>query len=153
MGWFLADRPGHEGYIVAYVLENGSSDLWREVHYPEKHEGEVKRLAVGCTCGWRSPLCVAPYGTRWAPYSIWLPERDEGRYEDKACRVWRQHMRLTCGYPVDPASIFDLAAHALPVPVGRCSECEVPSDDLKPIATGSDLFCTDCRLRLNPEHR
>lgn len=113
MGWFDDDFLGHEGYIAAIVAadhglfrELGTGDNERRVYVP--------RFAVACTCGWRSPQCVAPLGTTWSPYIILLPDRDEERYETAARLLWHAHLSECRGVKSDPASIFDLVEALIP---------------------------------------
>lgn len=93
MGWIDDIDGHHEGYLVACVQENGSS-IWRELSYPNdktKRE-DIKRVQVGCDCGWRSPRIIAPYGTRFLPFCVALPERDEQDFESAAIKLWRAHL-------------------------------------------------------------
>lgn len=110
MGWLVEDRPGHEGYLVAYVprARNDLSRL-RELSYPDECGDEIRRIGVGCECGWRSPVVVSPFGTTYVPHCVSLPERDEARYEEMAVKLWRRHVDECGTCAMDPASLFDLA--------------------------------------------
>lgn len=83
-----------------------------------------------------------------------------GRLAELTVSVWRGdhaeqlwQWRTLRPTPAQRKHLAELDRNRARRAAARCAECEATADDLKPIAAGSDLFCTDCRLRLNPEHR
>ena len=82
MGWFSAEHPGHEGFIVGYVRATAtSSALWRELGYGDESERVlVERLSVACDCGWRSPRFHTPFGVvaQWRPFTMSLLPKSAG---------------------------------------------------------------------------
>jgi hypothetical protein len=105
MGWTNDAHPGHEGYLVAFVLREDESG-WirlRRLGYPDDdHKLErVAAIAVACECGWQSPRFVAPLGTKWSPFSVWLPERDEGLLEACAAAQWHRHLETDALWTVN----------------------------------------------------
>lgn len=103
MGWFDSDAPGHEGYLVALVREEGAGREWRDlrVHPADeagmrKHDGcRIEVVQVACDCGWRSPRIHAPLGTTWRPCMVVLPAGAgvEAEFERFALELWQAHMR------------------------------------------------------------
>lgn len=97
MGWFIEDKPHHEGYLVGLVREErGGWTYWRELAYPaDQHraEGDITTVQVGCECGWRSSRLVAPALTKWAPHVVVLePDlRSHREFEEQARALWNRH--------------------------------------------------------------
>jgi hypothetical protein len=119
MGWFYEERPGHEGYIAAFVEREPGSALWRELSYPVQEESsDVRRIAAACACGWRSPHVLAPRGTEWSPFAVWLPAECKAKYEDGARILWRRHVEDCGSARVDPASLTALIERSSDVPWG-----------------------------------
>lgn len=92
MGWTNDAHPGHEGYLVAFVTD-GEGRL-RRLGYPRNDQSidRVHAIAVACECGWQSPRYHAPYGTKWHPFSVVLPERDSSFLEACANGLWHRHL-------------------------------------------------------------
>ncbi len=108
MGW-QADAAGHEGYLV------GFDERGRELR-DQKRTVEIKTIAVGCECGWRSPMLIAPAGTKWAPSSVWLDEHHEELTEDFARAMWKKHVDALRGvrvYGSGRMSLRELVEHEI----------------------------------------
>lgn len=93
MGW-VSDKPGHEGHLVGLTEVESSAgngwSWWRELsmYAGDEVRREVTRFQVGCTCGWRSRVFLAPRHTRWFPYVV---ELHDALTEDAARALWRRH--------------------------------------------------------------
>ncbi len=95
MGWVREDaREGCEGYVVALVhgLNQDGKELhglYRSLSYPldDERRQDIRRLAAGCECGWRSPRWRPLEPARWMPFCVFASERDE----DRALDAWRDH--------------------------------------------------------------
>lgn len=92
--------------------------------------------------------------------SAFLIRSMRGRLAELTVSIWRGdhaeqlwQWRTQRPTPAQRKHLAELDRNRAWRAAARCAECEAPSDDLKPIAHGSDLFCVECRLRLNPEHR
>jgi hypothetical protein len=122
MGWCNDSFPGHEGYVVAFVErtmrvandrrnDEVGSGVWRELGYPDDSAPgvlDVRRIAVACDCGWRSPTLYAPHnGATYRPFSVTLTsERDE----ERAREIWRAHCHSLSGLRrIDAFTLFELA--------------------------------------------
>jgi hypothetical protein len=110
MGWFMEDRPEHEGFLVALAprdlprerhgdvsLVRSRDVLLRELGYPDdEHSVEfIKRLKVGCACGWRSPELQVPFGmsAHYFPFVCSLNGDHAGEVEQRALELWKEHLR------------------------------------------------------------
>lgn len=102
MGWNHDDTT-HEGYLVAIVTDTGGHFLGAmtgraaELGSPDDCTFNVRavfvrRAKAACSCGWRSPLLVAPNGTSWSPSTVDAPRW----FEDAAKRLWVAHVDA-CG--------------------------------------------------------
>lgn len=99
MGWFDSAHPEHEGYLVGLVhdKERGlvESEHMRQLAYPhDDHERhDVVKLQGACSCGWRSPRFTAPYGTKWYPHTVELPDFADEHVRAVVLKLWREHLR------------------------------------------------------------
>jgi hypothetical protein len=101
MGWFREGAPGHEGYVVGYVIREGcDASIVRELAYPEDKDPRADLVWIGaaCVCGWRSPYFQDRRSAlpSWAPFSVLASEKDE----DHAMQLWGAHLVLSAS-PVD----------------------------------------------------
>lgn len=94
MGWFSDNAPGHEGYVVGLVLDRerglARNEYWRELSPSDEQLGRipVRRIQVGCDCGWRSRVIVAPYGTTWVPCCVFFALDAD---DELAGALWSEH--------------------------------------------------------------
>lgn len=110
MGWVNEDRLAHEGFLVGLVprdlprdrqgdvsLVRSRDSLHRELSYPEdEHAVEcIKRVKVGCACGWRSPELHVPSGAwgHYFPFVCSLHGDHAEAIEERALSLWREHLR------------------------------------------------------------
>lgn len=121
MGWLNEAFPGHEGYVVALIEHEPGSSFYQELAYPSLPPGAcedeirtrgylLRRIAVGCDCGWRSPHMRAPAFTHWYPRFVELPNE---HHEDLARAIWHAHIESFAGQAYssvgDRAELEDLA--------------------------------------------
>jgi len=105
MGWIAEAPPwpgngeAHEGYVIGFVRIKGE---WQQasalvLQHGAKVGGDVvdlvqgfkvDRVAVECTCGFRTPMLFAPIDARWAPSHVDLDDEAE----ELARRLWRRHI-------------------------------------------------------------
>jgi len=89
MGWFHDDAPQCEDYVVALEPEAGYPGSYCEIRYPDDRPRTVRAVQVGCDCGWRSSIMIAPTGTTWHPFMVELPD---GPYDERARLIWKEHI-------------------------------------------------------------
>lgn len=105
MGWMREDMPGCEGYIQAVRRVKKSSYLFEDVtennyleHFcktlkPWPIYAPVTHIQVVCTCGWRSPHLLAPFGVRWAPSMTCLDHVSSSEeFETQCGMLWHGHL-------------------------------------------------------------
>lgn len=69
------------------------SDQWRELRYPEKYEGAIRRVQGACSCGWRSQVLTAPFRTHYVPHMVFFDEAVEKAAEDDVIAQWKHHLQ------------------------------------------------------------
>lgn len=71
--------------------------LHRELSYPEDEHAvnAIKRVKVGCSCGWRSPELHVPFGTMayFFPFVCGFQGPHAEQIEDRAAELWHEHLR------------------------------------------------------------
>jgi len=98
MGMSNDDHPGHEGWLIGFVREDGR---WRELTSADSDHGRsvpVLAVAVECSCGWRSPRAYSPIGAVWVPHTVLVSIPGIANAHDDFCDafawpLWRAHLR------------------------------------------------------------
>lgn len=71
--------------------------LHRELSYPEDERSvhAIKRVKVGCSCGWRSSELHVPFGTMayFFPFVCGFQGPHAEQIEDRAAELWHEHVR------------------------------------------------------------
>lgn len=97
MGWIREDSAsGCEGFLVAcvHLLDRDGRELveiYRELSYPldDQRRTDIRSVAAGCECGWRSSHWRPEHGGSWSPFSFFGNEKDE----DRAADLWDGHVK------------------------------------------------------------
>lgn len=111
MGW-LNEDTGHEGFVVAVDPDDRTRELGLEDC--DRIIRRVDHVRVGCDCGWRSAVLVAPLGASWMPCTVVFHPLDEERVDELARDIWRrEHIAH-----VDERATFALIDGLRRLPIG-----------------------------------
>jgi hypothetical protein len=105
MGWFNDNAPGHEGYLIANIVEDGrfvkvdEAVYWKLTVMPRRGL-HVSIVQVECECGWRSPRLRAPMHTTWAPCIVLIGTTFREDFEAFAEALWTEHCRAAAEHTI-----------------------------------------------------